>query len=263
MLDAEVTPARLAQLAEVDVKTVQRWLSEDRVPYPITRHRVARALNHEETYLWPGLLIDGVGGEANGNAVGGAWPRRTAISTETWHRLFDHARSRLDILIYAGAFLVETIDLADVLRFKAGQGVAIRVLVGDPDSGPVKARAAELELAWLPDRCRTTASYLAELADSSVCVRLHGTTLYASQFRFDETLLINTHVHGVWASQSPVLRLDYSGNAIFQFYDEAFERVWASADWRGDTKSRPSGTVTAPRRVHSVVPPPASTQRAR
>lgn len=198
MLDAEVTPARLAELAEVDSKTVQRWLTENRMPYPITRHRVARALGHEETYLWPELLTDGRGGDVRRDAVSGVWPIRTAISSDTWHSLFDQVRRQLDILIYASAFLVETLDLADVLRFKAKQGTATRVLVGDPDSAAVQARAKELGLSWLAERCRTTATYLAQDLGPTVRVRPHGTTLYASQFRFDDTLLINTHAHGVW-----------------------------------------------------------------
>lgn len=229
MLDAEVTPVRLAQLAEVDAKTVQRWLTENRMPYPITRHRVARALSRDETYLWPELLTNGLDGTACGDGIAGVWATRTAISSEMWHSLFDRAKRRLDILIYAGAFLVETLDLADVLRLKAEHGTAVRVLVGDPDSAAVQARAKELGLTWLPERCRTTATYLARDLGAGLRVRTHGTTLYASQFRFDDTMLINTHAHGVWASQSPVLRLDCDGNPVFQFYADAFDRVWASA----------------------------------
>jgi hypothetical protein len=188
-------------------------------------------LGHEETYLWPGLLADGLGGEPK--AVGGIWPTRTVISSETWHSLFDQAERQIDILIYAGAFLIETIDLIDVLRFKAEHGTTIRLLVGDPDSAAVKSRADELGLAWLPERCRTTATYLAADLGPNVCVRTHGTTLYASEFRFDDTLLINTHAHGVWASQSPVLRLDCPTRPVFQFYTDAFDRVWC------DKSSRP------------------------
>lgn len=150
------------------------------MPYPITRHRVARALGHEETYLWPELLTNGFGGGAGSEAVAGVWPTRTAISSDTWHSLFDQVKRLLDILIYAGAFLVETLDLADVLRFKAGQGTAIRVLVGDPDSAAANARAEELGLAWLPERCRTTATYLLRDVGAAARVRSHGTTLYAT-----------------------------------------------------------------------------------
>jgi hypothetical protein len=229
MLEAEVTPSRLARLVEVDVKTVQRWLAEDRMPYPVTRHRVAQALGHEETYLWPALLMNGQDADCSGRHVSAVWPARTAISSETWHHLFDQVKQYLDILIYAGGFLLEALDLADVLRFKAERGTAIRVLVGDSDSAAVKARAEELGLAWLPERCRTTGSYLAEQVGPGATVRAHGTTLYASQFRFDDIMLINAHAHGVWSAQSPVLRLDRGENPVFQFYADAFERVWESA----------------------------------
>ena len=42
------------------------------------------------------------------------------------------ATKQLDILVYAGAFLIETLDLADVLAWKTAKGTRIRVLVGDP-----------------------------------------------------------------------------------------------------------------------------------
>lgn len=225
-----MTPTRLAELVEVDVKTVQRWLTEDRMPYPVTRHRISVVLDHEETYLWPALLVDGLGQDASANGVAGVWPRRTAISSDTWYDLFDQVKTELDILIYAGSFLVEILDVADVLRLKVDGGVRVRILVGDPRSTAVRARADELALAWLPERCRTTASYLGNEAGAGVCVRQHGTTLYASQFRFDDTLLVNAHAHGVWEAQSPVYRLVRGENPVFEFYADAFDRVWATAE---------------------------------
>ncbi len=72
------------------------------------------------------------------------WPTRSAISSETWHALFSRATRQIDILVYAGAFLIETLDLADVLQYKAAAGTEVRVLVGDPESAAVRSRAAEL-----------------------------------------------------------------------------------------------------------------------
>ena len=46
----------LAAAAGVDVKSVARWISEDRIPYPVTRVKVARVLDQQETFLWPTLL---------------------------------------------------------------------------------------------------------------------------------------------------------------------------------------------------------------
>src|SRR3954451_15894473 len=109
MLNAELTAQHLAGLVGVDVKSVSRWISEDRVPHPITRLRVARTLNQQETYLWPSIL--GLGDEPDrcDGELDHVWPTRSAVSTEAWHALFNRATNQLDILVYAGAFLIETL----------------------------------------------------------------------------------------------------------------------------------------------------------
>ena len=113
--------------------------------------------------------------------------------------------TQLDILVYAGAFLIETLDLADVLAWKASKGTRIRVLVGDPRSTAVGMRAAELSLDWLPQRCQSTLDYLRRV--DGIGLRPHGASHYASLFRFDDLLLANTHAYGIWACHSPVLQL--------------------------------------------------------
>ena len=235
MLNAGLTPTALAAAAEVDVKSVNRWIAEDRLPYPITRIKVAQALRMEETFLWPTLLETPDGCAATAAEVERIWPTRSAISSETWHALFTKATKELDILIYAGAFLIETLDLADVLHWKASHGTRIRILVGDPDSTAVKMRAAELSLDWLPERCRSTIHYLQQVTDlPGVHVRPHGTIHYASIFRFDDTLLANVHAVGTWACHSPVyqLRRAPSGH-VFNFYAGSFERAWRTCAERG------------------------------
>jgi len=228
MLNAEVSANELAAHAEVDVKSVVRWISEDRIPYPVTRVKVSKALDQPETYLWPALLEAPDSAQAAAAEVETIWPTRSAISAETWHALFSRASTRLDILVYAGGFLIETLDLADVIRWKAASGVAMRILVGDPGSDAVRVRGEEEQLPWLAERCRTTSRYLAEVSsDPGVEVRTHGTTLYASMFRFDDLLLVNTHAYGAWACQSPVHQLRaICGGRLFEHYAAVFERVW-------------------------------------
>ena len=49
--------------------------------------------------------------------------------------------------------------------------------------------------------------------------RQHGTTLYTSVFRFDDTLLVNTHAYGAAASHSPVMHLHkVAGGRLFNHY---------------------------------------------
>lgn len=225
MLNAGMTTAALAAAVQVDTKSVSRWITEDRLPHPATRGCVARALNQEETFLWPALLEVADGGDALAVEVERLWPTRSAISSETWHALFSRTNNELDIQVYAGAFLIETLDLADVLGWKASEGVRVRILVGDPDGAIVLHRAQELATEWLPARCRSTLKYLHQVA--GISVRAHDTSHYASIFRFDDVLLVNTHAFGVWACHSPVQQLRrVCSNSHFDFWRCAFERAW-------------------------------------
>ena len=228
MLNAGLTPAALAAAVEVDSKSVARWISEDRLPYPVTRTKVAQVLHQEETFLWPALLQDADACAVAAAEVERVWPTRSSISSETWHALFSRAGERLDILVYAGAFLIETLDLADVLTWKASHGTRIRVLVGDPDCDAVRVRAEELSTAWLPERCRSTLDYLRKVP--GICLRAHGATHYLSLFRFDDVILANTHAYGTWACHAPAIQLHRaSSGRLFDFYQQSFDRVWTSA----------------------------------
>lgn len=231
MINAELTPAALANLVEVDIKSVHRWIAEDRVPYPVTRVKVAHALDQQETFLWPQILGSADGGASTPHEIDQVWATRSAVSTESWHALFSAATDRIDILIYAGAFLMDSMDIADVVKWKASHGVQVRMLVGDPDGLGVRQRAAELSLDWLPERCRSTARYLRAMpANPQICVRGHDTTLYASLFRFDDLLLVNVHAYGVWASLSPVYRVHRTAPmGLHNFYAASFERVWEAS----------------------------------
>jgi len=192
----------------------------------VTRQKVASILQQQETFLWPTLLVEP--DADRGMSVGGierVWPTRSMISTETWHDLFSGATRQLDILVYAGAFLIETLDLADVLQWKASTGTHIHILVGDPESAAVRMRATELSMDWLPGRCASTVRYLHPV--SGIAVRQHQAVHYASVFRFDDILLANTHAAGVWACHSPVLQLRRTCSAdLFDFYLRSFDRIW-------------------------------------
>ena len=87
-----------------------------------------------------------------------------------------------------------------------------------------------VSLDWLPERCRSTMHYLQRVAGvPGVSIRSHGTTHYASLFRFDETLLANAHAFGAWACHSPVHQLRrVSSGRLFDFYANSFERAWTT-----------------------------------
>lgn len=227
MLNARLTPAALAAAVEVDAKSVTRWISEDRMPYPVTRVKVAQVLHQEETFLWPALLQDTEASAVAAAEVERVWPTRSSVASEAWHTLFSRATQQLDILVYAGAFLIETLDLADVLEWKVSTGTAVRVLVADPDSPAVRMRAVELSVGWLPERCRSTLNYLDRVP--GIALRQHRAVHYASLFRFDDIVLANVHAYGVWSCHSPVVQLRRTcSGRLFDFYACSFERVWTA-----------------------------------
>jgi hypothetical protein len=263
MLNAEVSAAALAEAVGVDVKSVTRWITEDRIPYPATRVRVSRVLDHQESYLWPALINTPTAAEMAVAELDRIWPTRSAISSETWHALFSRAKRQIDILVYAGAFLIETLDLVDIVQHKAAAGAEVRVLIGDPESAAVRSRAVELSLPWLPERCRSTARCLKPAChQAGVNIRLHGTTHYASHFRFDDVVLVNTHAFGVWSCQSPVLQLQRPGTGgLFDFYAGRSSALGvrprhlslSSTLWEVEPPTR--GETSEPRKPHFAILP--------
>lgn len=85
-----------------------------------------------------------------------------------------------------------------VFAAKAQQGTKYRFLFGDPDSEVVHQRCDEEGIGdGLAARIRLSMRYLGDLLDvPGVEMRQHRTILYNSLFRFDEDLLVNTHVLG-------------------------------------------------------------------
>lgn len=225
---AELSQQVLAERVQVDSKSVERWITQDRVPHASTRARVARVLGQDETYFWPSLLTTEDSRNATQAELVQIWATRSTVPGEVWRTLLKQTRHQLDVLVYSGGFLVEAFDLVDVVRSKAETGVTVRILLGDSRSEAVRSRGREEGLPTLPQRCQSTADYLSEVASvPGVVIRTHQTCLYASQYRFDDSMLINPHTYGSWASRSPVHHLKrVPGGHLFNYYDAAFARVW-------------------------------------
>ncbi|WP_157224056.1 XRE family transcriptional regulator [Nocardia paucivorans] len=158
------------------------------------------------------------------------WPTRLEVPHDVWRALMRQVTNRIDVLVYAGGFLVESLDFVDVVRTKAAAGVVIRILLGESDSPEVIARSREEGLPSLPQRCRSTLEYLWETTSSPmVDIRTHRTPLYNSIYRFDDSMLVNTHSYGTYAARSPVQHLQrVPGGHLFGYYTESFEAVWAT-----------------------------------
>jgi hypothetical protein len=69
IMSASLTPDEIAPRLDVDPKTVERWITTNRVPYPRYRHKLAALLRKSESYLWPDAVSDHRATEIMGSAV--------------------------------------------------------------------------------------------------------------------------------------------------------------------------------------------------
>lgn len=233
LLASGVTTYDVAVKVEVDPKTVERWVTTGRIPYPRYRHQIADLLNQSETYLWPEALTASQQAAVTESEIVRVYPHRASVPPELWRQLFDGARERIEILVYSGMWLPDQNPrLAAMLAKKAKAGVAVRILLGDPDSTDVARRGAEEGIGdAMASKVRNVLVHYRGLADvPGAEVRLHATTLYNSLYRFDDQLLVNAHVYGFPAAHAPVLHLRrLSAGVLFETYAESFKKVWGGA----------------------------------
>lgn len=225
-----LSPARLSALVDVDAKTVERWITQDRIPRPKARAKVAAELGKDETYFWPVLLGTDHAVSPTTSEITRVWPTRAAVPAETWHRLLD-AHQHIDVLVYAAMFLTDTYGLPSALARLSKAGGKARILLGDPTSDVLVQRGLDEGMPNVPGRAASAFEFLAASASlPGVEIRLHDTALYTSLYRFDQTLLVNVHSHGLPAKDSPVLELaDVPGGHLHSYYLGAFDRVWDTA----------------------------------
>ncbi|WP_020522425.1 DUF5919 domain-containing protein [Catelliglobosispora koreensis] len=215
----------------VDQKTVERWITKDRVPHRAHRLAAAQLLGVEETYLWPGATNDARVLSAGRAELADFFPSRSAVPPELWRSLIDGAEDVVDVLVFAGQFLPEVHDVYRLAE-RARDGCRVRLLLGDPRGKAARARGEEEGVGLgLVHRIVLTLRYYAPiLAVKGIELRLHDTTLYASIYRCDDTMLVNTHAYGAAAAQNPVLHLRrVPEGRVFSHYCTSFDRVWVNA----------------------------------
>jgi hypothetical protein len=229
LAESRLREVDVAEALGVDPKTVQRWLA-GRLPQPRHRWGLADLVQRHEYDLWPqlaGSLAPTINSE-----ILATYTHRGGVPRELWRQLFASGQSEIGILVYAGLFLAEDIDLVKIMRHKADEGVTIRILLGDPDSDQVALRGAEEGIAEaMAAKIRNVIVLYRLLLDlPTVEIRLHNTVLYNSIYRADDEMLVNPHVYGTAAAQAPVLHLQRrSDSDLFNTYADSFERVWTTA----------------------------------
>lgn len=230
LLQAGLTTEEAATKIHVDAKTVERWITKDRVPYPRHRRALATLLKANESYLWPSALPPERQTAVAASEIVGVYPHRNMIPSDLWSKLLASATDRIDILVHAGQFLVERTSFIPTLAEKAAAGANIRINFGDPDSRAIQLRSEEEQLGdgILSARIKYgLVAYRSLLNTAGVEFRFHETTLYNSIFRFDNEMIVNTHVYGVPGPHAPALHLRKLGAGdLFDIYTKSFIDVW-------------------------------------
>ena len=220
----------VAKATGVDPKTVERWITQGRTPYPRHRHTIASMIRETENYLWPKAVPPERKIEIAGSEVVKVFPHRNSIPVELWDRLIADATEHVEVLVHAALFLVERPAFMRGLAEKAGNGARIRLLFGDPASREVARRSDEEQLGkgTLGARIRNALAFYRPLQDvDGIQMRFHKTTLYNSIFRFDGEMIINTHVYGFQGAHAPALHIRrLPAGDLFETYSESFETVW-------------------------------------
>ena len=134
LLERRITTAKLAEAVQVDAKTVERWIVAGRVPYRKHRYGVAAFFGVDESYIWPDALDHEQVLPASESEIVAVYPYRRAVPRDAWAHLFGQAEREIGILAYSCYFLAEDAGVRQLLAEKAGSGVRVRILLGDPES---------------------------------------------------------------------------------------------------------------------------------
>lgn len=226
------THATLAARAQVDPKSVERWVNLGRTPRRATALLAAETLGEDVHALWPALR-QARSARAVSSELVALYDQRADVPVSTFTDMLAEARQNIDVLVYAAVFLHEGFPrLNDLLRERAAEGCSVRIALGDAESENVRQRGEEERFGHgIESRCRLALMhYRPLLGVPGVEIRTHGTTLYNSIYRADDQLLANAHVWGVNAYGAPVWHLHRNGGGgIFDTYAQSFEAVWATA----------------------------------
>jgi transcriptional regulator with XRE-family HTH domain len=228
-----LTPAAVAERLGVDPKTVERWITQDRTPYPKHRHAIAAIVGEGESYLWPNALSTERGLAVAQSELVTIYPRRGAVPPDLWRRLLNQATKQIGILAYGALFLHEFMpDFTKTLIAKSDAGARVEVLLGDPASEHVAQRGRDEGVGpdMMPAKIRNTLAFYEPMRGMYATVMFHDTVLYNSIYRFDDEMLVNTHLFGHPAVHAPVMHLRrLAGGDLFDTYAASYERVRARA----------------------------------
>jgi transcriptional regulator with XRE-family HTH domain len=231
MLARGVSIAQLADRIGVAPKTVERWITQGKVPYRRHQFATASELRVDITTLWDDERATESATELSKAEIVTVYPHRHAVPAGMWRELYGRAQKQLDVLVYAGLNLSEDPLFLDLLRAKSATA-SIRILLGDPACSAVAQRGIDEGHRIMDGKIRNALYNYKPLFTShpQIRFRLHDATLYNSIYRGDDEMLVNTHVYGIGAYLAPVLHLRrLPGGGLFDTYANSIDQTWDGA----------------------------------
>ncbi|MFD7065914.1 helix-turn-helix domain-containing protein [Streptomyces sp. NPDC059913] len=232
LLAQGMTVQDLADAIEVNAKTVERWITQGKVPYRRHQYAAASALGVDVTTLWTDLRAVDTAADLSKAEIATIYPHRHMVPNTLWREFYERAESRIEVLVYSGLWLSEDPLFHDLLKKKVEGAVQVRILLGDPDCTAVQQRGIDEGHRIMDGKIRNALMNYRPLLAShpDIGFRLHDGTLYNSIFRSDGEILVNTHVYGIGAYMAPVLHLRrLPGGGLFDTYANSIEQAWRGA----------------------------------
>ncbi|NXY98478.1 XRE family transcriptional regulator [Streptomyces sp. BR123] len=222
----------LAEAIEVNAKTVERWITQGKVPYRRHQYAVAAKLGVAVTTLWDDERAVDTSTDLSKAEIVTVYPHRHMVPSGLWREMYDRAKTRVDVLVYAGLWLSEDPQFHELLKSKVSANAQVRLLLGDPACDAVRQRGIDEGHRIMDGKIRNALMNYRPLLAShpDIGIRLHDATLYNSLFRADDEMLVNTHVYGIGAYLAPVLHLRrLPGGGLFDTYANSIEQTWGRA----------------------------------
>jgi hypothetical protein len=227
-----MTVQDLAEEIGVIPKTVERWITQGKVPYRRHQYATAAALKVDVTTIWEdGRTIESAA-DLSKAEIATVYPHRHTVPPGLWRDLYGRAERNLDVLVYSGLFLSEDPLFHDLVKAKVEAGAQVRILLGDPECAAVRQRGIDEGHQIMDGKIRNALLHYRALMRShpGIGFRLHDSTLYNSIYRTDDEMLVNPHVYGIGAFMAPVLHLRrLPGGGMFDTYVNSIEHTWENA----------------------------------
>ncbi len=230
-----MTPRQLAEAANVDAKTVERWIADPgRFPHPRTRWTVCDVLGVDEMVLWPEAVRSHVKVGPD-REIEQTWPVRADMPNALWGKLLGAAHEEITLAGWTCYFLwMEVPRLRDRLVRKVAEGCRVRFLIGDPaDPATAEREAVERTPLTLSVRIAVTLAELGALrgVDGIEARYADRRLMGLSVFRFGQKAVVTPHLATTVGKDSPTLLLrKLTDDGLFtQFTSNHVDVLWTDA----------------------------------